>query len=86
MASGFYYMGFTHYVSNSLVSETATTHIIAGVNKMYHLGILSTTYGELIQDNEPDRRSGIALISRVDYKGKAWANVRPLLYDMQVVQ
>lgn len=84
--SGFDYMGFTHYVSNSLVTETSTTHIIAGVKKTYHIGILTTTYGYLmLDDKDPDRRSGISLVSRVDFKGKAWNNVKPLLYDVQVV-
>lgn len=83
---GFNYMGFTHYVSNSLTTETSTTHIIAGVKKMYHLGILSTTYGQIIVDEyDPNRQSGIGIISRVDYKGKAWTNIKPLLYDVQVV-
>jgi len=83
---GFNYMGFTHYVSNSLVTETSTTHIIAGVKNMYHLGILSTTFGQIIVDEyDPNRQSGIGIISRVDYKGKAWNNVKPLLYDVQVV-
>lgn len=82
---GFDYMGFTHYVSNSLTTETSTTHVIAGVKKLYHIGILSTTYGEIVIDEEPNRQSGWGVISRVDYKGKAWTNVKPLLYDVQVV-
>lgn len=83
---GFNYMGFTHYVSNSLVTVSTTTHIIAGVKKKYHLGILSTTYGQVIVDEkDPNRQSGIGIISRVDYKGKAWVNIKPMLYDVQVV-
>ena len=79
-------MGFTHYVSNSLVTVSTTTHIIAGVKKKYHLGILSTTYGQVIVDEkDPNRQSGIGIISRVDYKGKAWVNIKPMLYDVQVV-
>lgn len=83
---GFNYMGFTHYVSNSLTTETSTTHIIAGVKKKYHLGILSSTYGQIVVDEfDPNRQSGIGIISRVDYKGKAWTNIKPLLFDVQVV-
>lgn len=83
---GFNYMGFTHYVSNSLTTETSTTHCIAGVKNKYHLGILSTTYGQIIVDEfDPNRQSGIGIISRVDYKGKAWNNIKPLLFDVQVV-
>lgn len=84
--SGFNFMGFTHYVSNSLTTETSTTHIIAGVKKTAHIGILSTTYGQVIVDEfDPNRQSGIGVISRVDYKVKIWNNMLPLIYDVQVV-
>jgi len=85
--TGFDYLGFTHYVSNSLTSLASVTHCIAGVKKMYMLGILSTTYGQLIVDEkDPNRQSGIGLISRVDFKGKMFNNLKPLVYDLQVVQ
>lgn len=83
--SGFDFMGFTHYVSNSLVTETSTTHVIAGVKKMCHIGILSTTYGQLVVDEEPNLQSGIGIISRVDYKVKVWNNMLPLIYNVVVV-
>ncbi len=84
---GFDYMGFTHYVSNSLVSASSTTHCIAGVKNKYHLAILNTTYGQIIVDEfDPNRQSGIGIISRVDYKGKVWTNIKPMLFDVQVVQ
>lgn len=84
---GFNYMGFTHYVSNSLVSASQTTHVIAGVKKKYVMGILTATYGQIVVDPyDPNRQSGIGIISRVDYKGKAWNNIKPLLFDVQVVQ
>lgn len=83
--SGFDFMGFTHYVSNSLTTETSTTHIVAGVKKMCHIGILSTTYGQIVVDEEPNLQSGIGVISRVDYKVKVWNNMKPLIYDVQVV-
>lgn len=83
---GFNFMGFTHYVSNSLTTETSTTHIIAGVKKAYHIGILSTTFGALqVNYEDPNRQSGIGLVSRVDFKGKVWNNVSTLLYNVQVV-
>jgi hypothetical protein len=84
--SGFDYMGFTHYVSNSLTTETSTTHVIAGVKKAYHIGILSSTYGALqVNYEDPNRQSGISVVSRVDFKGKVWTNMAPLLYNISVV-
>lgn len=84
--SGLEYMSFTHYVSNSLTTETATLHVVAGVKKMYHIGILSSTYGYLmVDDKDPGLKSGINLVSRLDMKGKAWNNTKPLLYNVQIV-
>lgn len=82
---GFEYMGFTHYVSNSTTLVTTTRHLIAGVKQKYHLGILNTTYGQIVVDEfDPNRQSGIGIISRVDYKGKAWTNIKPMLFDVVI--
>lgn len=83
--SGFDFMGFTHYVSNSLTTETSTLHVIAGVKKLYHIGIYSGTYGQLVITEDPNLQSGIGIISRVDYGVKAWTNTKPLLYNVQIV-
>jgi len=83
--NGFNYMGFTHYVSNSLTTETNTLHVVAGVKKTYHLGILSSTFGDvMVDDKDPNLQSGIGIVSRVDYKGKVWNNVSGLIYDVQI--
>lgn len=79
------YMGMTHYSSNLL----AANHVFAGVKKLYHLGIVKDTYGQVIVVNEPagssgGNVSGIGVVSRVDYKGKVWHNVKPLLFDVNV--
>lgn len=79
------YMGMTHYSSNLL----AANHVFAGVKKLYHLGIVKDTYGQLTVINEPagasgGNISGIGVVSRVDYKGKVWHNVAPLLFDVNV--
>ena len=74
-------MGFTHYKSNSL----SANHVIAGIKKLYHLGILKSTYGQIVITQDPALTSGIGVISRVDYKGKVWVKVKPVLFDINVV-
>ena len=74
-------MGFTHYTSNQLTAG----HVIAGVKKLYHLGILRTTYGQIMVDEkDPNLQSGISVVSRVDFKGKVWTKVKPLLFNVTV--
>lgn len=78
---GFDYMGFTHYTSNQLTAQ----HLIAGVKKVYHLGILRATYGQIVvDDKDPQATSGVSVVSRVDYKGIVWTKVKPLLYNVVV--
>ena len=80
-SQGIQYMGLTHYSSNLLTAN----HVIAGVKKVYHLGILKATYGQvMIDDKDPKATSGVGIVSRVDFKGKAWANVVPVLFDVNV--
>ena len=74
------YMGFTHYKSNQLTAN----HVFAGVTKLYHLGILSATYGQIVITQDPALTSGIGVVSRVDYQGKAWTRVKPILFDINV--
>ncbi len=76
------YMGLTHYSSNQLTAG----HLVAGVKKAYHMGILKDTYGQvMINDKDPGQVSGISIVSRVDYAGKCWNNVKPVLYNITVV-
>ena len=81
---GFRYMGVEHYSSN----KTTAGHLFAGVKKTFHLGICKSTYGQVVIDNEPATTdgavSGIAVVSRVDFKFKAWAKVVPVLLDVLV--
>ena len=74
------YMGFTHYKSNQLTAS----HVFAGVKKLYHLGILSSTYGQIVITQDPALTSGIGVVSRVDFKGKSWTRVKPVLLDINV--
>lgn len=83
--SGLRYMGVEHYTSNDHTSG----HIFAGVKKVFHLGICKSTYGQVVIDQEPaigsgGATSGIGVVSRVDFKFKAWANTVPVLFDVLV--
>lgn len=76
---GVEYMGLTHYSSNLL----AANHIIAGVKKVIHLGILSTTYGQImVDDKDPNLQSGISIVSRIDYQTKVWNKTKPVVFDV----
>ena len=79
-AGGLNYMGVTHYASNLLTAG----HVIAGVKKLYHLGIVKDTYGQVVVTQDPLNISGIGVVSRVDYKGKAWHNIVPILFNVNV--
>lgn len=75
------YMNVTHYSSNFLTAG----HLVAGVKKLYHLGIVKDTYGQVVVDEkDPDRRSGVSVVSRVDFKGKVWTKVLPVLFNITV--
>jgi hypothetical protein len=81
---GFTYMGVEHYSSNKL----AAGHLFGGVKKAVHIGICKSTYGQIVIDQEPATAagavSGIGVISRVDFKVKAWAKMVPVLFDILV--
>ncbi len=83
-SQGFKYMGVEHYSSNKYTAG----HVFAGVKKTFHLGIVKTTYGQVIVVDEPavsgGSVSGIGIISRVDFKFKAWAKTVPVLFDVNV--
>lgn len=81
---GFKYMGVEHYSSN----KHTAGHVFAGVKKTFHLGICKSTYGQVVVVDEPATAdgsvSGIGIISRVDFKFKAWAKTVPVLFDVLV--
>lgn len=82
---GYYALGAYHYVSNS---HTAN-HVFAGVRKIGRLGILKTTYGQIVVTQDPLNQSGIGVVSRVDY-GFQWpaglvsTSGASLLFDVNV--
>jgi len=80
-SQGVRYMGLDHYSSNSL----AANHVAAGVKKVVTLGILKDTYGQLVITQDPELRSGIGIISRVDYGTEVWVNTKPVTFAVNVV-
>lgn len=83
-SQGFKYMGMEHYSSNKMTAG----HLFAGVKKLLHLGICRSTYGQIVIDSEPATAdgavSGIAVVSRVDFKFKAWFKTKAVLFDILV--
>ena len=80
---GFYYLGVYHYLSNS---HTAG-HLIAGVRKQISLGILKSTYGQTLFNQDPADTtplSGVGIVSRIDYGLAVWSNTKPVLYNVLV--
>ncbi len=84
LPQGFVYMGVSHYSSNKITAG----HLFAGVKGLFHLGICKSTYGQVVVDQEPATTdgavSGIGVVSRVDFKFKAWAKTVPVLFDVLV--
>lgn len=81
---GFKYMDVEHYSSN----KHASGHVFGGVKKVFHCGIVKTTYGQVVVDQEPATADGavsaIAVIMRADFKFKAWNKTVPVLFDILV--
>lgn len=83
-AKGFYYLGAYHYVSNS---HTAN-HVFAGIRKIFKIGILRTTWGQIVVTQDPPDgngpRSGEGIIARADYGVLSPAGLTTVLYDVNV--
>lgn len=77
---GYRLLGADHYVSNS---HTAN-HVFAGVKKIFKIGILRTTYGQIVVTQDPNLQSGTGIISRVDYGVLSPAGHTTILYDINV--
>jgi hypothetical protein len=80
LKTGYHFMGVDHYVSNSHTSG----HLFAGVKKVQQVGILKSTYGQIVVTQDPALQSGIGVISRVDYGLNARAAHTGLLFDVNV--
>lgn len=77
---GYYALGAYHYVSNS---HTAG-HVFAGVRKLIQLGLLKSTFGQIVVTQDPLNQSGIGIVSRVDYGINALEGLKTLLFDVNV--
>jgi hypothetical protein len=78
---GFEYMGVTHYKSQLLTAG----HLIGGVKKLFTLGVLKSTYGQIMVDEkDPGLVSGISVVSRFDIGYKMFANYKPLVFNITV--
>ncbi|MFS4438600.1 hypothetical protein ACMA5I_10330 [Paracoccaceae bacterium GXU_MW_L88] len=78
--------GFKIYESNLLdtTTDSGSVHCIFGVNKAMKLGILNTTFGQVVTVDDPDNRSGVGVTSRVDYGVKLRNNDKEHVLDVLV--
>lgn len=79
-------LGLYHYVSTS---HTAN-HVMAGVRGVQILGLLNRTYGKTFVNEHPasstaGNLSGTQIYARLDYGLKVQTNVKPVLFDVNVV-
>lgn len=79
-------MGLNHYVSTS---HTAG-HVMAGVRGIQILGLQSQTFGKLFKNEHPASStagslSGTQIYYRLDYGLKVQTNVKPVVFDVNVV-
>lgn len=78
---GFEYMGLTHYKSNLLTAG----HLLAGVKKLFTVGVLKDTYGQImVNEKDPGNVSGVSIVSRFDIGYKMWALTKPLVFNVTV--
>lgn len=78
---GYYAFGAYHYVSNS----HSANHVFAGVRKIETIGILRSTYGQIVITQDPNLQSGIGIISRVDYGINVKEGIKSITFDVNVV-
>ena len=78
--TGYHFMGVDHYVSNN----HAAGHLFAGVKRVAQIGILKSTYGQIVVTQDPNLQSGIGVISRVDYGLNVRAAHTTLVFDVTV--
>ncbi len=77
---GFKYMNVTHYQSNDFTAG----HVFAGVKGLYTIGILNSTYGQVIINQDPLAASGIGIVTRLDYGLMTPVHFAPVLFDVNV--
>lgn len=78
--------GAEHYYSN----QTTANHLFAGVKNVVTCGICKSTYGDIVEVDEPShptltgQMSAFGIVSRLDYKFEAWNNITGVVYDIAV--
>lgn len=77
---GYFALGAYHYVSNS----HAAGHVFGGVRKIETIGILKSTYGQIVVTQDPNLQSGIGVISRVDYGLNVKEGLKTVTFDINV--
>jgi hypothetical protein len=77
---GYYLLGAYHYVSNS----HAANHVLAGVRKIIKIGILRTTWGQIVVTPDPNLQSGQGIIARADYDVMTPDGHATLVFDVNV--
>lgn len=77
---GFSYMNVDHYQSNDFTAG----HVFAGVKNLYTIGILSSTWGQIVQTTDPLNVSGVGIVSRADYGLLTPTKYLPVLFDVNV--
>jgi hypothetical protein len=78
--NAYFFMGAYHYVSNS---HTAN-HLLAGVRKIFQVGILKSTYGQVVVNDDPGLLSGIGMVARVDYGTNVPTGLKSVVFDINV--
>ena len=73
-------LGAEHYVSNS----HAANHVFAGVKKIFKIGILRSTWGQIVVTQDPNLQSGTGIIARADHGVLTPAGLSTILYDINV--
>lgn len=61
--NGYFFLGAYHYISNN---HTAG-HVFGGVRRIVKVGILNSTWGQIVTTQDPNLQSGIGVIARADY-------------------
>lgn len=85
LVNGYYFMGFTHYVSNN----NAANHLFAGIKGVFQLGLLRSTWGRMYRNEgavaiDDGPASGVGQHMRIDYGFNAPAAHTTLLYDINI--
>lgn len=80
---GMYWGGVYHYFSN----EHTANHLFAGVRKFEHVYLVEGTWGKVFTFDPSNTNGSISAIgveTRIDHVFKAWNNLVPNLFDVNV--